>query len=226
LPRQRIDCLRIEILLKVRNQLNPNPVSQVLRVSITRVFPVACLSDCQVLDDVLSGGFQERADEKIVQNGMNARESLEPTSSDQAHQNGLSLIVQGVAQGDPGCPHPFRCSSQEGVANFSRGILKVPSGRSRSFSDLQLAGDKPNPDFTTELLDKRLIFIRLLSSKGVIQVCGSQLQTKAAGQFTQAEQESRGVGSPGNGNQHMFAAFQHSVFENRSFDLDLERRTG
>jgi hypothetical protein len=72
-------------------------------------------------------------------------------------------------------------------------------------------------------LDERLISIRLLSSKGVIQVGRSQFQAKPTGQFSQTQQKSGRICSAGNGHQDMFAAFQHAVLADGSFDLNLER---
>jgi hypothetical protein len=135
--------------LKVGNQFDSNPVSHVLGISITRVLPIACLSRRKVPDDIPSGTFQEGTDKKIVQNRMNAGQSLETTSPDETHENGLGLIVKSMTQGNPGCRHPFGCSMQEGVANFSRGILQILSCRRRPLSDIQFVGDKAYSHFTT-----------------------------------------------------------------------------
>jgi len=133
--------------------------------------------------------------------GLHPAQTGQTAAPDQVHQDGLGLVIGGMAQGDTARADGGGGAGQERIAGAAGGFLDaqpVPAGQRRSVD--ALSGDRQAPG-AGRLRDERGVGAARFPAQTMIERGDVQPQAKLRAGAVQQVQQAQGIRAAGDGHQ-------------------------
>ena len=201
----------VEALLQQGQDFVPDAVALREIQGIAFILAPALAAGAKVGDDFLAGHIDQWPDERhaaVPGPGGDPRQASHTGAADDAQQNGLRLVVGGVARGHESDPFAPGCFQQEVPPNPARGHFERFPARLRLGGDIEFPEEKRDIERPGKGGDPAGVGIGGFSADAVVHVG----QGDIAAELAEHQGQGGGIGAAAGGDQHARPAKGREAF--------------
>lgn len=161
--------------------------------------------------DFRAGEIEQRPDEAIFGNGVDASESGESGAAQKPVEDRFGLVGEGMTEGDAMHFASGQLFTKEAVAGLAGGLFEVLAGFPRDAADRGVGGIAGNTVGSGEVLDKDAILVGFPAPKLVVKVQHPQRDTEAGGHFAEEVKQRHGIGAARDGDPGNLPGGKHAI---------------